>query len=178
MNKKLLKQLEKDGLSSATYSVGDKRQNYSPRKMNHGLIAVLLFLGIISGGWFLYKTPFINKMMASKSRQSPTSVPGKKEISHPLLQTNLIPLVIENKLDEIKRIMENTIYTEIVDEYGWSPLHWGVFLKNKPMVQFLVKSGANRDLKSIRDWGIYKQGTSPYDIGVIDMNKEIFAEDL
>ncbi len=78
--------------------------------------------------------------------------------------TKLHRAVIKGNLNVLKILIRNGLDINKTDDYGWTPLHWAKFLSREDFIAILIANGAREDLKSTRDWFIYKKGSLANDI--------------
>lgn len=78
--------------------------------------------------------------------------------------SNLHRAVINNREKFVLRLINYGVDLNSPDDYGWTPLHWAKFLKRIKISELLIKYGALTDIRSDKDWFIYKKGTTPDDI--------------
>ena len=90
-------------------------------------------------------------------------------------ESGIIELVINNDCSRLERLLEHYRYRDVTDSYGWTPLHWAVFLNHNQAVHLLTKSGASWDIPSTRSWFKFPAGTTPGDILLLKYSSLIFS---
>ena len=153
---------QKEGLKHGEIRYNGIKYSYNctPRKFNLKMISFLTSLIIlIAIGSF-----FIKKIKNNNLNEGLIMNPQ----SH-----NLHQLVIRNDVEKLQNLFTTFKYQDILDEYGWSPLHFSVLMNNIPMTKLLIKQGAGKDSKSTKKWFIYPAGTTPKDIAKANKSQEL-----
>jgi len=162
INKFFRRLAQKEGLKHGEIRYNEIKYSYNcpPPRFNLKMISFLTSLIIlIAIGSF-----FVKKINNNDLNEAP--------IMNPQLHS-LYQLVIRNDFEELQNLFTTFKYQDIVDEYGWSPLHFSVLMNNIPMTKLLIKQGAAIDIKSTKKWYIYPAGTTPKDIAKANKSQEL-----
>jgi len=62
-----------------------------------------------------------------------------------------------------------------IDKWGWTALNWAVYYGNTPVVKWLLDSGADPNLKTVKNYGSFMAGTTPLILAAAYGHDEMIA---
>lgn len=68
---------------------------------------------------------------------------------------------ISGNMQEVEQSVKSGAQVNEIDRWGWTPLLWSIYYGNTEVTKYLLKNGADPNLKSQLQYGIYLPGTSP-----------------
>lgn len=163
--KVLFRRLQTKGIRQLTIQSGDELFVFSgnPGRKSKRLVYLLVLFAIAFSLYLLMERPFFMK----------SSADAAASLDMPRDRSGLTPLhlgVIAGDGAQIRLWLDRHADIDAADDYGWTPLHWAVFLRNKSICQFLIENGARVDIGSTLSWYRYSTGVSPLEMA--DMNQQ------
>ncbi len=143
--------------------VCDERTEYSfpAGRGNERIIGgIFLFLLVFSIFSFMEFTPDIVKIFISPTE---INISIKDNIDDYGI-SKLHRAVIKGNMRVFKILIKNKFDINRSDNYGWTALHWAKFLSRSEFIKILLDNGARKDLRTTKDWFVYKKGSLPEDI--------------
>jgi ankyrin repeat protein len=172
---KIFRALRRRGITRAFISIGTKEYNYPLMAKSKKDFKKLIVLSLI----IVIAITLLLRISGRSSKKNPVhDFPGGTRINK-LDSFKLPPLQQAVIRCDYKLLAELVLAGTAIDgrdQYGWTALHWAVFIRNPRACRYLLRQGASQTIMTNKKWFKYRAGLLVRELAL--MSKDITILEL